>query len=113
MGFNGVRKHQKAEDPRYLYPHAELAFLTPLHRITEDGTVNEIGLRTAPLSSYVTAVLEVAGYYGLPVLDLLHTSGLHPKLDSIRKIFMLDGLHPSDAGAARIARRLHDFLQSL
>ena len=95
------------------YPRAELVFLTPLHRLGEENTKNAAGMETPPLEAYVTAIRTVAGYYGLPVLDLFHTSGLQPAVDTIRQFYMPDGLHPSDAGAERIAKRLAAFLRGL
>ena len=96
------------------YPKADIIFMTPLHRVSEDDEVNEIGLKhEALLSGYVDIIKEVAGYYGLPVLDLFNTSGIQPKVDIIREIYMPDGLHPSDAGAEKIAKRLYNFLLSL
>lgn len=95
------------------YPQAEIVFLTPLHRLSEDDPYNEIGEKTQPLSAYASAICRVAGYYGLPVLDLFHTSGLQPKVDVIRELYMPDGLHPSDAGAERVARRLLAFFNTL
>ena len=88
--------------------------MTPLHRVSEDDEVNEIGLKhEVLLSGYVDIIKEVAGYYGLPVLDLFNTSGIQPKVDIIRETYMPDGLHPSDAGAEKIAKRLYNFLLSL
>ena len=58
-------------------------------------------------------IKEVAGYYSLPVLDLYAVSGIQPEVDIIRELYMPDGLHPSDAGAERIAKRLMGFLKSL
>ena len=96
------------------YPNSEIIFMTPLHRVSEDDEVNEIGLKhEVNLSGYVDIIKEVAGYYGLPVLDLFNTSGIQPKVDIIREIYMPDGLHPSDAGAEKIAKRLYNFLLSL
>ncbi len=96
------------------YPHAEIVFITPLHRISEDDEINEIGLKhEVLLSGYVDIIKEVAGYYGLPVLDLFNTSGIQPKVDIIREIYMPDGLHPSDIGAEKIAKRIYSFLSSL
>lgn len=96
------------------YPNAEIIFITPLHRVSEDDEVNEIGLKhEVLLSGYVDIIKEVAGYYSLPVLDLFNTSGIQPKVDIIREIYMPDGLHPSDAGAEKIAKRLYNFLLSL
>ena len=96
------------------YPKADIIFMTPLHRVSEDDEVNEIGLKhEVLLSGYVNIIKEVAGYYGLPVLDLFNTSGIQPKVDIIIEIYMPDGLHPSDAGAEKIAKRLYNFLLSL
>ena len=96
------------------YPKADIIFMTPLHRVSEDDEVNEIGLKhEVLLSGYVNIIKEVAGYYSLPVLDLFNTSGIQPKVDIIREIYMPDGLHPSDAGAEKIAKRLYNFLLSL
>lgn len=96
------------------YPKADIIFMTPLHRVSEDDEVNEIGLKhEVLLSGYVDIIKEVAGYYSLPVLDLFNTSGIQPKVDIIREIYMPDGLHPSDSGAEKIAKRLYNFLLSL
>ena len=96
------------------YPNAEIIFMTPLHQVGEDNEVNAIGLKhEVLLSGYVDIIKEVAGYYGLPVLDLFNISGMQPKVDIIREIYMPDGLHPSDAGAERLAKRLYNFLLSL
>lgn len=95
------------------YTGAAIIFLTPLHRLSEEQTINEIGLSVQPLHCYVEAIQKVAGYYALPVLDLFHTSGIQPRLEASRIAYMPDGLHPSDAGAERIARRLIAFLGSL
>ena len=95
------------------YPTATIIVMTPLHRLSEDATVNEIGIPCHPLIDYVKAEREVAEYYSLPVLDLFATIGLQPKIPVIREKFMPDGLHPNDAGAARIAERLYGFLKSL
>ena len=94
------------------YPDAEILFMTPLHRLGEEEKVNKFGrMREAPLSRYVDIIKEVAGYYGLRVLDLFHTSGIQPNVDIMREKYMPDGLHPSDAGAEKIANRLYEFLR--
>ena len=96
------------------YPNSEIIFMTPLHRLGEDDDVNGIGLRNQRnLAGYVDIIKEVAAYYGLPVLDLFSTSGLQPNVDIIRELYMPDGLHPSDRGAERIARRLYSFISAL
>ena len=88
------------------YPDATIVFMTPLHRTWEEHDGKK-------LSDYVEAIKEVAKYYAIPVLDLYATSGIQPDLPILREKYMPDGLHPSDAGAERIAERLGYFLQSL
>lgn len=96
------------------YPTGEIVLMTPLHRCSEDDRINEIGVRNVtPLSGYAQAIREVAAYYGLPMLDLFHTSGIQPRLDVNREALAPDGLHPNDAGHARIAQRLEGFLRTL
>lgn len=82
--------------------------------MSEDEDINEIGLkRELLLQGYVDIIKEVAGYYGLSVLDLFNTSGMQPKVNIIREIYMPDGLHPSNLGAKKIARKLYNFLLTL
>ena len=106
--------HQLCQALIAKYPLAEIVLFTPLHRLGEDAPINERGIRNvAPLSGYAAVIREVAAYYGLPVLDLYATSGIQPRVDIIRQAFAPDGLHPNDAGHARIARRLEGFLNVL
>ncbi len=96
------------------YPDAEIVFITPLHRLGEEIPLKENGIpNEVSLSGYVSIIKEVAGYYGLPVLDLFSISGIQPSVEIIKKEYMPDGLHPSDKGARRIAERLYDFLRTL
>lgn len=96
------------------YPKTVIIFITPLHRLNEKLGLNDWGIRNAaPLSVYVDIIKEVARYYSLPVLDLYAMSGLQPEIDVIRELYMPDGLHPNDAGAELIAKRIMGFLKSL
>ena len=95
------------------YPTATIIFMTPLHRLSENNPVNEIGLNRKLLIEYVDAIKKVCRYYSLPVLDLYSVSGMQPSVDVIRKIYMPDGLHPSNAGAEKIARLLKQFILGL
>ena len=97
------------------YPEATIVVMTPLHRLNEDNASGE-GNKTAnlaPLCDYVKVIKEVAAYYSLPVLDLWSLSGIQPRVDVLREKFCPDGLHPNDAGHARLAHRLAAFLQSI
>ena len=97
------------------YPEALIVFMTPLHRLGESGhAYNGRGVRNAAdLQDYVDAIIEVAAYYGIPVLDLFRISGIQPEIPAIRERYMPDGLHPCDAGHERIAQRLIGFLKTL
>lgn len=96
------------------YPNSEIIFMTPLHREFEEAELKEGEISDKiPLSGYVSIIKEVAGYYGLPVLDLYNISGIQPKVEIIKREYMPDGLHPSDKGARRIAERLYNFLSAL
>lgn len=97
------------------YPYAQIVIMTPLHRLNEaDTTYNEWGVRREhTLEDYVDAISSISAHYGLPVLDLFRTSGLQPEIPVIQELYMPDGLHPSDAGNEKIARRLIGFLSTL
>ncbi len=96
------------------YPEAQIVVMTPCHRLTEDEVYNSNGVRNVgTLEDYVNVITEVAGYYGIPVLDLYRTSGMQPKVECKKELYMPDGLHPSDAGHEIIYSRLRDFLISL
>ncbi|MBR2375233.1 MAG: SGNH/GDSL hydrolase family protein [Clostridia bacterium] len=95
------------------YPYATVVFMTPLHRLTENETVNKYGQPTPPLIEYVKAIRQVCEQYSLPVLDLFKVSGMQPSVEIIQQTYMPDGLHPSNAGAEKIAKLLYQFLRNL
>ena len=97
------------------YPQAQLVIMPPTHRDSEDNdTVNEWGIRlTTNLRGYVDAILEIAAFYSIPVLDLFRVSGIQPRVPELKERYMPDGLHPNDAGHVRIAEKLIGFLGTL
>ncbi len=97
------------------YPAAQIVFMTPLHRLGENGgSFNEKGVRhVGSLEDYVNIISEVCAYYAIPVLDLFRTSGIQPNVPVLRERYMPDGLHPNDAGAELVAKKLYGFLQTL
>ena len=96
------------------YPDAAIVFMTPLHRTNEDDLVNDwIGKRHGRLVRYVDAIIETAAFYSIPVLDLYRVSGMQPRVPVIQDKFVPDGLHPNDAGHARLANCLEAFLKAL
>ena len=96
------------------YPTAQLVVMTPLHRAGENKVYNDRGVRCVGcLQDYVDIIMEVAGYYGIPVLDLHRVSGLQPEVPALREAYVPDGLHPNDAGHGLICSRLKGFLETL
>lgn len=95
------------------YPYAHIVYMTPMHRLSEQKTVNEIGIPCRPLKDYVHAIREVCTFYSVPVLDLFSVSGIQPAVPIMQQIYMPDGLHPSDAGAKRVADVLLSYLKAL
>ena len=97
------------------YPQGQIVALTPLHRLTEDeGLYNEQdGRRGGKLVEYVDAIIEVAGFYGVPVVDLFRTCPIQPRFEPQRQLLMPDGVHPNDAGHRIIARRLISAMKAL
>ena len=96
------------------YPSSRIVVLTPLHRISENSKVKEIrNIPTLPLESYVETQKRIAKYYSIPVIDLFAISGIQPAVQVIREKYMPDGLHPSDAGAQRLAQVIYAQLCSL
>ena len=87
------------------YPYAQLVVMTPMHRCSEeDMPFNEAGIRRAGvLKDYVEAIREVAEFYSVPVVDLFAESGIQPRMEIHKKMYMPDGLHPNDAGHVKIA----------
>jgi lysophospholipase L1-like esterase len=92
------------------YPAARIVVLTPLQTSYDQNPSANTG---KPLVDYVDAIIQVAAYYSLPVLDLYRTAGICPRIPEQLSLFMPDGLHPNDAGAYRIADRLAEFLRGL
>lgn len=97
------------------YPAAQLVVMTPTHRLSEtDSVMNEFGVRrSGNLRAYVQAIRDTAEDFAVPVLDLFRVSGIQPSVPALREAYMPDGLHPNDAGHAKIADKLIGFLQTL
>ena len=86
-----------------------IVIMTPLHRC-EEARIEQDG-KLKQLLDYVNIIREVAEFYALPVLDLYATSGIQPKVEEVKKLYMPDGLHPSDDGNSVIASRLKNFME--
>ncbi len=92
------------------YPAARIVILTPLQRTGGSQPCENTG---RPLLDYVDAIIHIAAVYSLPVLDLYRTAGICPDILGQQERYMPDGLHPSDAGAYRMAERIAGFLSAL
>ena len=94
------------------YPGKPIVFCTPLHRLNEE--LPDPGNRSgsnANLREYIEIIRETARYYSLPVLDLHAACGIQPSVPVIRELLIPDGLHPNDAGHARLADCIANFLR--
>ncbi len=92
------------------YPAARIVIMTPLQRLDMHTPSANSG---RPLIDYVDAIIAIAAVYALPVVDLYRTAGICPTIPCHQEMYMPDGLHPSDAGAYRVAERLAGFLAAL
>ena len=96
------------------YPAATIVVMTPTHRWNEDASYGDWRTNQPMiLSEYVKVIKDVAAKYSLPVFDAYAMGGIQPLIPGQKEIYMPDGLHPSDAGNARIAQRLIGFLRTL
>ncbi len=91
------------------HPEAVVVAVTPLHREKE----KDYGLEGLELLDYVNAVREVASLYSIPVIDLWNNSGIQAQNLEIMSLYLIDGLHPTERGAKRIAERIYGFLKTL
>lgn len=93
------------------FPDIPIIFVTPLHRLTEEGMINEISLTRRPLIDYVDAIRKKAEKYSVPVLDLFAVSGMQPNIQKQNELYFIDGLHPNDRGYEKIAKMLACFMK--
>jgi len=95
------------------YPYAEIFFVTPpKFRSTLYGWETfKQNANGNILKDFRDAIVEIADYYSLPVLDLYTNCGMSCYLDT--GIFRPDGLHFSNEGYKRIAYRIAGFVNNL
>ena len=96
------------------FPRSQIVFMGPLHREVEDNPCGSHKTEpVATLYEYVDIIKTVTRKYSIPFLDLMSVSGITPRVPVLKELYMPDGLHPNDAGQAKIAERLKYFLLSL
>lgn len=96
------------------FPRSQIVFMGPMHREVEDNPCGSHKTEpVATLYEYVDIIKTVTRKYSIPFLDLMSVSGITPRVPVLKELYMPDGLHPNDAGQAKIAERLKYFLLSL
>lgn len=102
-------------------PNAMLVFITPLQRYNENGDIyfeqtygvntkgNPINKLGHSLEDYVQAVIDVAGLYGYPCLDMYHTGGINKYNVNVTTD---DGLHPNTAYGLVLGRKIAGFIST-
>lgn len=98
-------------------PDAKLLFITPMKADKYGGTYDVNGnVRrnsvNATEEDYVNAIKEVASYYSIPVLDLFHNGNLNPYIPA-QNTMTVDGLHPNEKGAQRLAKTIAHAINNL
>lgn len=93
---------------------AKIMVMTPMknhgYKTSPDSfTKNSVGLYQI---DYVNAIKQVADKYSLPVLDMYAESGIAAFNDTQASQYLMDGLHPNQAGEYRVAKRVVDFVRS-
>ena len=96
---------------------AQLLLVTPYKTKQYGGTYSQDGsLRKNDVSAteeqYVNAIKEVGSYYSIPVLDL-YNSGNFNASGKQSDLLTVDGLHPSDKGAQRLAKTIAHAINNL
>ena len=101
---------------RELHPQKPVVFIAPARRNGDEGvyTLHQANNPHArPLLPYVDAIKEIAGEFGVPVLDLYRELGINPNTAEDREKYAPDGLHFNDAGHALIAEKLTELLAKI
>ncbi|MBC7847261.1 MAG: SGNH/GDSL hydrolase family protein [Flavobacterium sp.] len=89
------------------YPTKGIGFITPLnYRITPNGNGEY-------LLDFINAIIQVCGFYGIPVFDLYHSGGVSHNNAAQVISYYVDGVHPTILSHELMARRLNQFILSL
>ena len=97
------------------FPTKTLLFMGPLHRLGEENPWGTPGRKSGPVGTlydYAEIIASVTKRYGIPYLDMLGMSGMTPRIQAQKELYMPDGLHPNDAGHEKIASRLAAFIKN-
>ena len=81
------------------YPTKTIIFITPLKRAQDPyNKPDSKNANGKTLKEYRDILIEVCGFYGIPVIDLWAISGLNPYLSSQANLFDAVKTHPLTAG---------------
>ena len=91
-------------------PTIRICLFTPLQRNNGGYDVNTTNAVGHKLIDYVNAIKAIGEMYALPVCDIYANSGINMLNLSI---YTMDGLHPNDAGYARMGNYCASFLKTI
>lgn len=92
------------------YPTKTIAVFTPIQRQTLWNADNAQGVK---LQQVADAIIQVAGKYSIPVLDLFRFGNMYANNSAFRSAAMPDGIHPNDTGHQILANKILAFLNTL
>lgn len=97
-------------------PNVKIYLMTPLQRDNASYDINYTNSAGFKLIDYVNAVIAIGQMYALPILDLYSKSGFVGKYSTTPYLTMpsltIDGLHPNDAGHARVADMIGSYIEN-
>ena len=92
------------------YPSGQIVFMTPIKRDAL-GMLNEKG---NTLEEFANAIIEVCGYYGIPVCDLFHKCAMNPSIPAQQALYFgNDRTHPNAVGQKKMGDMVSGFIDSL
>ena len=81
--------------------------VTPMKYYLEDTPNPTTGLK---LSEYVDIIIEVATFYGIPIIDAYRQLNLDSRINAISSTFFYDGLHPNKYGHQKLANLISKYI---
>lgn len=93
-------------------PQGQLLLMTPMrvHQFRDFPSWQDKNDEGYQLKDYHAALLEMAEYYCVPVLDLYRLGHINGETPEMKAALLPDGIHPSAEGHRRIARKAAQFL---
>lgn len=96
------------------HPKAKIGFITPMRCVFKEfDEENQTNANGNTLDQFADAMIEVCGYYGIPVLDMFRENNMSPYISAINSRYYADGLHPNSEGYVRLSNRIERFMMGL